>query len=235
MGRAQVLNNQEIIAQVSILRRVSWFAFKWGAVLAATTSGIVWGSYQVVRLTEVATAHVQQLKRDVRERLTLIEVRQQFINAEEVPLPTLTKEVSDKRGVPYVVLRAVVEQESSGGAFVYRFEDGVYSRLKQKFSHLPDSEIRMLASSHGVAQVMGYNAEARCGVHWSKLYQAGIGLDCGAQILRENLDKHAKESDTSRRIWLALRDYNGSGKQAEEYANEVMAKIGSLALESVNG
>jgi hypothetical protein len=162
-------------------------------------------------------------------KVTRVEVRREIVKSDAVPLLQLIDGVAAKHQVPSVVLQAVVDQESRGGEALYRFEPNSYARLKSQVK-ATDSELRMLASSHGVAHVMGFNAQPRCGVHWSKLYDPAIGLECAARLLRQNLNRHANEGNNSRRIWLALRDYNGSGPDAQEYATEVMARIGALLL-----
>lgn len=215
--------------KTSFMQRAYVAALKAFIALVLVTAFAVWGSFHVVAWWYLMTSKASELKAAMVQKFTRVEVRRELVKPETVPLPQLTGAISRKYRVPTVVLQAVVDQESGGGNYLYRFEAEKYSQMKQK-PHVPDSEVRMLASSHGLAHVMGFNSEPRCGVHWSKLYDPYVGLDCGAKILRENIDKHNGIKDTSRRIWMALRDYNGSGKAAEQYANSVMARIGELLL-----
>jgi hypothetical protein len=199
-------------------------------ILAAA---LIWASFHVVRAWGYVTDRAGDTYRAALAKVTRVEVRREIVRSDSVPLRQLIETVSSRHGVPSVVLQAVVEQESRGGEALYRFEPGSYARLKSQVK-ATDSELRMLASSHGVAHVMGFNAQPRCGVHWSKLYDPSIGLECAAKILRQNLARHANESVNSKRIWLALRDYNGSGPDAQEYATEVMARIGALLLSGID-
>ena len=181
-------------------------------------------SFQIADFSERVIAKAGELKEKILTPLTRVEVRTELLSTEDLPLSELTKLAAAKYGVPQVVLDAVINAESSGGDFLYRFEPEKFKQLRATAKG-SDDEVRMLASSHGVGHVMGFNAKPRCGVHWSKLYDTRTGLDCAAKILRENLDRHRDEDDKARRIWLALRDYNGSGKAAENYATKVMAAV----------
>ena len=167
--------------------------------------------------------------------VTRVEIVKEYVHAEAVPLDVLIPKVAADTKVPSVALRAIADQESSGGKRLYRFEERKFSELQRnpKYSQLPDDELRMLASSHGVAHVMGFNAGPLCQTSWDNLYDPLVGLKCGARILRSNLERHAAVKDPSRRLWLAFRDYNGSGADAEAYADKIMSRVGSLLFASV--
>lgn len=214
------------------MQRVYRAALKAFLIAVVFSSLAIWGSHFVVEAWASVLMKVEEVRTSLVNKFTRVEVRRELVKPESVPLPQLTGVISRKYRLPKVVLQAIVDQESAGGNYLYRFESEKYTQMKQR-PNLPDSEARMLASSHGLAHVMGFNSEPRCGVHWSKLYDPYVGLDCGAKILRENVDKHREVKDTSRRIWLALRDYNGSGKAAEQYADTVMARIGQLLLRAL--
>jgi hypothetical protein len=203
------------------------------AVACILVTALIWSSFYVVRAWGYVTDRAEEAYRAALAKVTRVEVRRELVRADSVPLRQLIETVALRHGVSPVVLQAVVEQESRGGEALYRFEPGSYARLKSQVK-ATDSELRMLASSHGVAHVMGFNAQPRCGVHWSKLYDPSIGLECAAKILRQNLARHSNEATNSKRIWLALRDYNGAGPDAQEYATEVMARIGALLLSAID-
>lgn len=208
---------------------VVWWLVKTVFVVGVGVAALIWLSFQVVYAWGALNERMDRVYRAAMARVTKVEVRRELVRSDAVPLGQLVDIASRKHRIPAVVLQAVVDQESSGGEFLYRFEPGTYSQLKVR-ARMSDSEVRMLASSHGVAHVMGFNAQPRCGVHWSKLYDPAIGLECGAKILRESMDKYRTVKDSSRRVWLALRDYNGSGPDAEAYASKVMARVGALLL-----
>lgn len=160
--------------------------------------------------------------------VTRVEIVKEYVHAEQVPLADLIEKVSREVGLPVIALQAVVEMESANGARLHRFEPAVHERFKKDPKMRDKPDLMMLASSHGPAHVMGFNAAPRCGVSWDKLYDSLIGLKCGARILRENFDRYENVKDLSRRLWLSFRDYNGSGEDAERYAEAAMSRVGSL-------
>lgn len=228
-AKVEVVNNSRMSSVKIVRKRVTrWFVRSIvGAILCAVI--LVWTSLHVAKAWSHVTARAEQLYGEVLSWMTRVEVRTELVKSDSIPLTQLVSAVSRKRGLPTVVMQAIIEQESGGGEHLYRFEPSAYVRLKSKVK-ASDSEVRMLASSHGVAHVMGFNAQSRCGVHWSKLYDPAIGLDCSARLIRENLERYANVRDASRRVWFALRDYNGAGPDAEAYADDVMARIGALLL-----
>jgi hypothetical protein len=234
-NRLQVVETQDYLPpkrKSSFKRRASFWAVKWSLIAITAIAIAVWGSFQLVGLWNRAEDWARATQKALMAKVTKVEVRRELVRAEAVPLSQLIAAVSKKYQVPSVVLQAVIEQESGGGEHLYRFEPAKYAQLKAK-TRMADSEVRMLASSHGVAHVMGFNAEPRCGVHWSRLYDTATGMECGAKLLKENIARHQAVRNPSRRIWLALRDYNGAGADAEAYANTVMARIGELLLEGI--
>lgn len=153
-----------------------------------------------------------------------------IINPKDPTLPEIISTISKKYQIPEVALKAMVLQESTDGKNLYRFEEGKFQALKthKDYKKMSSDELRMMASSHGVAHVMGFTAREVCGVHWSQLYNQIQGLDCGAKVLKLKLDKYSREPVPSKRLMYALRDYNGSGTQAENYAKSIMLKIGEM-------
>lgn len=232
-ARLSVIQGQDVCVGPTIPAKIVRALLKWSIIAIVTAIAVVWASLHIASFWEEIKIKASEAKELALSRVTRVEVKRELVKADAVPMGQLVRVVSKRHRVPTVVLKAIIEQESADGKFLYRFEPDKYTQLKMK-ERLPESEVRMLASSHGLAHVMGFNAEPRCGVHWSKLYDSLIGLECGARILRENMDRHQSVKDSSRRIWLALRDYNGSGKRAEEYADEVMSRIGRLLLRGVD-
>jgi len=207
-------------------------AFVWVSKVSLGAALVVLSSYYIMQGVEAARAWGADASSRLLAAVTRVQVVREYVKPESLPVADLIPIVASEQKLPAVVLQAIVEQESGGGSKLYRFEPDKYAQLKTKVKD-SDSEIRMLASSHGVAQVMGFNALPRCGVHWSKLYDTRTGLECGAKILRENIDRHKEEKRPSTKLRLALRDYNGTGDAADNYATEVMAKIGELLFASL--
>lgn len=213
---------------------MKWKILKYLIIFIVICSATIYAAFMVVSFTGYVKEKVLDLYAEGIRKVTKVEVVREYVSTSEVPMTTLLSKVAREHKIPEVALKALYMQESAGGAFLYRFEPEVYGRLKQKLKE-DDNEVRMLASSHGALQVMGFNAENECGVHWSKLYDSMVGLECGAKILKNKLEKHEKEKDVSKKVWLAMRDYNGAGEAAERHADKVMAWVGKLLLSEIDG
>lgn len=130
------------------------------------------------------------------------------------PLVTLKAKAA---GLPPELVKALVDVESSWKVDAIRFEP--------KLMKGTTDEARMLASSHGLLQVLGSWAKSgTCpGVRsWSDLYDPAKNITCGIQILAQ-----AKQQTGSTR--KALLAYNGgmtcaarSCPAAESHANKVL-------------
>lgn len=203
--------------------RMIWFFLKCAIVIGLTITA----AHYVTLWTGEVSIWGQGTYASFLKAVTRTETIREYVHPAEVPLAELITTIAHEQRVPVVALQAVVDQESSGGAKLYRFEPSKYEQLKGKIRDSED-EIRMLASSHGPAHVMGFNAKKLCAVTWDKLYDPYTGITCGARILRQNLDRYKDEHDTSLRLFFAFRDYNGSGDDAKQYATEVMARVGKL-------
>lgn len=83
----------------------------------------------------------------------------------------------------------------------------------------------------GPLQVMPFNAK-RCGLpHHGKLWDEATNIECGAQILSEELETYDRD------IGKALRAYNGGDKcvkakcsESEAYVVKVMSNVGKEVL-----
>lgn len=207
-----------------------WQASKLGAIALLVTC--VSFGVQIVALKGLEWG--TERYNDAKRALTRVEVIREVAPIKAVPLPELIKQVSKEQNVPVVALQAIVDQESSGGKHLYNFEPSKFAELEKKSGKKGTDEMRMVASSHGVAHVMGFNAESLCGIHWSKLYDEYEGLTCGAKILRKNIDRVSGEKDVGQRLWLAFKSYNGAGEMAENYANEVSSRVMKLLMKQLN-
>jgi len=200
-------------------------------LIAVATLGVMLSNGLTV-LKTVATDKYLEAKGKVISQLTKVEVIREYVRPDERPLPELIEQVAGELKIPAIALQAVVDKESAGGKALYRFEPEVFKR-RESIDRGSEDERRMLASSHGVGHVMGFNARPRCNIGWDKLYDTYTGLSCGARILRQNLDRYKDVKDPAARLRLAFRDYNGSGDMAERYANDAMAKVGALLIQQL--
>lgn len=143
-----------------------------------------------------------------------------------------------EHGVDPLILKVIVDKESTNGHMraLYRFEPGLYSRLRGEKSYrtLSDSEVRMLASSHGAFHILGLTAERECQLHFSKLYDVETSAKCAAKIVR-NIDNQVSEKATSVRLKEIFRRYNGQGESAENYAKDAMGRLAAILYQRTRG
>lgn len=147
-------------------------------------------------------------------------------------------QASKEHGVDPLILKVIVDKESANGNMraLYRFEPGLYSRLRSEKSYrsLSDSEVRMLASSHGAFHILGLTAERECQLHFSRLYDVETSARCSAKIVR-NIDSQVSEKATSTRLKEIFRRYNGQGPSAENYAKDAMGRLAAILYQRARG
>lgn len=130
--------------------------------------------------------------------------------------PNLSYHVSRFYGLNSGHSRAVLRQEIDKAADAYGIDRKVYHSLIQVESSLdPAAESRV--GARGLSQVMPFNAK-RCGWTPDRLWDPTHNVRCGAQILREELDRTGNLSS-------ALTVYN-CGKincsEGKRYARKVL-------------
>ena len=178
-------------------------------------------------------AKASQAKERVLDVLPKKEVAQRPLTLSE----SITR-ASRAYDVDPLILQVISEKESAGGdsRSLYRFEPNLYARLRAEKAYraLSDSEVRMLASSHGVFHILGLTAERECQMHFSKLYSVEASAMCAARIVRR-IDDSLKAKATSQRLREIFKQYNGQGKMAEEYASDAMVRLAAILYQRVNG
>ena len=178
-------------------------------------------------------AKASQAKARVLEALPKREVAQIPLNLE-----ASIDKASKVNGVDPLILHVISEKESSKGnqRALYRFEPHLFTRLRgeKNYRDLSDSEIRMLASSHGAFHILGLTAERECGLHFSKLYDTEKSAMCAAKIVRR-IDETVKAKATEHRLREIFRQYNGQGPAAENYAKDAMVRLAAILYQRANG
>ena len=139
------------------------------------------------------------------------------------PLKELLNTIPPQYGISPLLMAAIVERESGGKANAIRFEPGQMSRAA-KFSRNPDEQ-RMYASSHGLAQIMGFNAPG-LGLNWAQLYDPETNITAASKILKSCMDRHKGKSKVDQ-IRSATACYNGS----DIYGNAIVNRLGELLIE----
>lgn len=178
-------------------------------------------------------AKAYQAKERVLEALPKREVVQRPLNLEESII-----KASKVNSVDPLILHVISDKESSGGSqrALYRFEPHLFSRLRNEknYKDFSDSEVRMLASSHGAFHILGITAERECGLHFSKLYDIEKSALCAARIIKR-IDETVKTKATEHRLKEVFRQYNGQGPSAENYAKDAMVRLAAILYQRANG
>jgi hypothetical protein len=145
---------------------------------------------------------------------------------------------SKAHGVDPLILKVIADKESTSGDMrsLYRFEPSLYARLRaeKNYRALSDSEVRMLASSHGTFHILGLTAERECQLHFSKLYSVEVSANCAAKIVR-NIDERVSEKSATHRLKEIFKRYNGQGQAAENYANDAMGRLAAILYQKTRG
>lgn len=145
-------------------------------------------------------------------------------------IEAMIEEVAADNGIPSAVIRAMAVQESGhlGSTDRVRFEPHLMNRFKPP-AHLNDIEKKFYASSFGLLQVIyGFHAKTCSLKSYSELLIPEKNIRCGVTVLKTNLAQ--TKGTPAQRMREALRRYNGSGPQAEKYADRVMVRIGEEVL-----
>lgn len=131
----------------------------------------------------------------------------------------LILEIPPKYGISPMIFESMIEQESRGKlrAIKSEYDKPKQRRRAERYSS-DKAEVKMLASSHGPAQVMGYNAAAR-GLDWRELYKPAVNIEVASAILGSCLLKH-KGKKPYQKLRQALICYNGSSAYADEVIKE---------------
>ena len=161
--------------------------------------------------------------------VSVAEAKKKFNRSVEHQPATLQKTIhlkSKQHQIDPIILQIIVQKESNNGnpRALYRFEPTLYQRLRQTkgYRELSDSEVRMLASSHGPFHILGATGASQCTLHFSELYDVEKSTDCAARIVRRLSDENNGE------VRKVFRGYNGSGPMADKYATDAMVTLADL-------
>lgn len=212
----------EVKPRSSFKKRLAWFGFN----LALYIGSALATSYALMLGYGWCAHKALELKSWGLERLTRVEVVREYVQPLDLPVGEIIRRVSDEMGVNPVITKAIAMRESRLEPDAIRFEPKVFSRLKVG----SEDQRRMLASSHGVMQIMGFNQDI-CGLKsWAELYDPAVNVRCALYILKKNAQEARSIKNPAARLREALRRYNGSGEHAENYADAVMANIADELL-----
>lgn len=224
---------------------ILWPILKYSTVLFGSFAATIFAAFTIVSYslqardwaTEQANITYSTLLSYIPKQTVV-----QMVTSNQASIESILDMVSSEMRFDPVLLKAMAIQESGGFTSNNRVKDEPqlleWSKDKSgnpkppaivlpKDLSLNRIERLLWASSHGVLQVIfGFHYKT-CGLaptEWDRLHDPLINIRCGAKVLKSYADRYKSEPDQSKRVWLALRDYNGS----EEYANSVMLRISRM-------
>jgi hypothetical protein len=204
----------------------------------AIAAGTV-GSLAIVRglpiLWNEATLFVEEAKASMVERITFTRVVTEYKELDSTTLAQVIQRVASERKIDPLILSVIAEKESAGGVALYRFEPTKFEQLRnsKQFKGRSVDELRMIASSHGPFHVMGYSAEHYCGLQWHRLYDTLTAARCTGEIVGKLYQDTAHIKDPSARVREVFKRYNGTGADAERYADDAMARLAGILYKRV--
>jgi soluble lytic murein transglycosylase-like protein len=141
---------------------------------------------------------------------------------------TLASETCPKYGVPSLFVATIIDKESGGRPDAIRFEKSQMERAKKITRN--SSEQTMYASSIGPMQVMGWWAP-QFGMTWNDLVDVRTNVEVSCRIMAQCMSQ--ARGAKSEKFRQAAKCYNGSGPQAEKYADNFMRRLTAKALDSL--
>jgi len=213
-------------------------SFRWTLLLLLIKAGVlIFAASLIVKGTEIVKTKAELFYGNMISAITKTQIVREYVSVQDVPVEELISKFSKQYKIHEVILQAIILKESSGGLETksYAFEAETFIKRASVDAKYTENERRMRASSHGITQVMGFRTQPDCGVHWSKLYDKAVAVECSSKIMRENLDSVKDIKSPSLRLREAFRKYNGSGPMAEAYADHAMGKVGELLFNQLKG
>lgn len=141
----------------------------------------------------------------------------------EQEIQEIAKKTAKSEGVPWAVMETIILKESSPAwnQFSFRFEP-------HKRKELGDAG----ACSYGITQVLyGYHKKT-CGLENPlQLYNPEIAVKCGAMVLKSCYRK--AKGGYKQRVRDMFKCYNGSGADADRYANDAMSKLDDMLYKNI--
>lgn len=153
---------------------------------------------------------------------------------DSVKVGELVKSTADKYNINPAILFAMIEQESGFDPTRIRFEQKWKEQYKAKWKQgsMTNIEYDLLFSSIGLMQI-GYGLHReKCNIkNFTDLFYAEKNIECGSTIIRTCLDKNQSLRPAAR-VRTCIKEFNGSGPAADQYAAIIMDKIADYLIEN---
>lgn len=228
MDKSDVIELTDMIDERGIQFRRGFRRFVFRLFGIAGCCALMWAGAHQVALQ--ARSYWEQGKAWAISQVTRIEVVREYveIRPETLPLEDLIQRAATKHGVPPLLMRALILQESGRGLRTdrVRYEPHLQKRFKRE-AWQTDMEYQALASSWGLGQIIYGFWRDHCKLtSYADLLDPARNLDCSASILRDCLTRRKSVTSKAARFRQCLKEYNGG----DEYAGQVEAHLVELVL-----
>ena len=180
------------------------------------------GKFVVACAFVYATSYsVMQLQREAELRLDGLTAEAQareYVAPKPQPgVKDFVAEIARANGFEPKLIEAMIDQESRWRVDAMRFEPGKAAEFREAGAR--DDEVTALSTSFGLMQVIfGLHRES-CGLKSPiELFEPRKNIACGVKWLKHCFNRRGD-------VRKALACYNGSGANAEEYADEVLKRL----------
>lgn len=212
----------------------------WSFIVFGTLFGLGVQQYQQLHIVEVLKSFGVRIPKEKVEVEKVVEIER-----ERIDFVSAYEEEKAKASIPGIVMDTIWFKE--GGVEKYRMSQNRFEK-----GHMDDGraytknsdELHMWASSWCPLQVMPgihidkikscvrhYYPSGEIFPDWSALLVPRICACVGVGVANEKWEQAGSAtSDPERRAWLTFKRYNGSGADAERYANEAMDRLKRTAV-----
>lgn len=144
----------------------------------------------------------------------------------------LIAEICPAYGVPLPLAMEVARHESNFDSTAVAYEPSTKKiALKVKKQTGSKEPLKALMTSHGIFQIMGFNAALR-GVPIEELENPKLNVEFGCSLLGSHLIRY-KHLPKKQQTFSALRRYNGESEKGSRYAQRVMSALERNAAKSI--
>jgi soluble lytic murein transglycosylase-like protein len=242
----ELTNELEEITQANT-KRTSWKlrfilkSFKFAIIFFLIVSSSLVISQAWDMASAVVISQWTVLKLRAVDQFGLMRYNVKIVPMEEAELEDLLNTYAKKYHVRPIVAKAMIDQETTDTEFLsrshrFRFEKSwkdAHARSHPKSAGMNEEEYNLIFSSIGLMQVSYVLWKDFCGLNTvNDLFNPATNIDCGLRIisrcLEDNLMKHSKNSSALR---YCFRTYNGSGPDAERYAEKMMSRVTDMVVD----
>lgn len=181
-----------------------------------------------VTLSDQYEDNILSIETEIKKEIEDIKETSYEIPSNDDRLSELVNYYSTKYGINPSIVWLIIKKESNGDSKRIRYEESWKREYSRKYprGNLNNIEYDLIFSSFGLMQVSYVIWHEFCGInHSTDLLDIETNVECGVKILVKCLAESNNVYPHTQRIRGCFRRYNGSGKKAENYANDLMIKL----------